>query len=511
MVSCTADEWDKHYNSPAANKSELNLYEYIESRQELSTFAKMLKKVGYDSILNSSQTFTVWAPNDSALLGVDTTDLTLVKNIVTNHIARFSFPTSGISNKMILMMDNKLIPFTKNGSSYTFGEKPIIKVESDIATSNGIVHMLSEYVPYKQNLWEFIKEANGVDSLKNYINSLTILMLDNSKSYHNGVFVDSVMMSTNYVFDNLAALNKEDSIYTAILPDNSAWTEAYNRIKLYYNTLNADGGVFVQRLLTKQTLVQDLFFRGKKTLPIVEDSLKSTGGNSFADPSRLFANSQLNEMSNGYSYVTDILKYPATESWFKTIKVEAESTQFGRSVLNFAPSAVASIGSGLDISNGNYLTLRSTTQAASAMLYANFPIPYTLSAKYNIYCVFVPTTIVSPTDVRPNKVRFYLTYMNSAGNQVNYANIDENNNVLSTAIPKRSAIFTTDGTQITKMLVAKDFVFPYCNLIYSNNLDISSSLTVALKVENATGVTGAETANFNRDLRIDCIILEPVQ
>lgn len=507
IVSCT-DDWDSHYYASAANKSKLNLYEYIESRKELSTFAKMLRKVGYDSILNTSQTFTVWAPTDSALLGVDTTNLILVKKIVMNHIARFSFPTSGISSKTILMLNNKLIPFALSLNGYTFGEKHIVKLDSDLATSNGIVHVLSNYVPYKMNFWEYISETAGLDSLKSYINSLTIPVLDNSKSYHNGVFTDSVMIYTNYVFDDLAALNIEDSIYTAILPDNAGWTEAYNRIKPYYNTLSKDGGATAQRLLTKRTLVQDLFFKGKKTLPIVEDSLKSTGGNTFANPNYLFENySRFDTLSNGFSYVTSHLMTKPSESWYKTIKVEAESSMFGRTEANYSPSSDASIGSGFDISNGSYLTLRSTTLGASAVLFANFPIPNTLSAKYNIYCVFVPTTIVTPTDMRPNKIKFYLTYMNSAEKQVTYANIDANNKVLSTTIAKGSATFTTDGTKITKMLVAKDFVFPFSNLVYNNIL----GLTVALKVENATGVTSSETTNFNRDLRIDCIILEPVQ
>jgi len=59
--------------------------------------------------------------------------------------------------------------------------------------------------------------------------------------------------------------------------------------------------------------------------------------------------------------------------------------------------------------------------------------------------------------------------------------------------------------------VISGFQFPYCNLV--NRLDYISSLlsTVTLKVQNA-GTTANETAKkVNRTLRIDCIILEPVQ
>lgn len=132
-------------------------------------------------------------------------------------------------------------------------------------------------------------------------------------------------------------------------------------------------------------------------------------------------------------------------------------------------------------------------------------IPNTLAAKYNIYCVFVPASITSPTDGRPNKVKFYLSYVDATGKQITNAAIDINNNV--TTPTKAAATFTTKPFLVDRMLVAKDVVFPYSNLYY----DSKSITTVALKVENAAGVTALDLANFNRNLLIDCIILEPVQ
>jgi len=511
-ISCS-DDWDKHYSAQAANKSNLNLYAYIQSDTTLTTFTKMLKSTGYDNILNKSQTYTVWAPTNAALANVNLSDTALVRKIVNNHITRFSYTTSGIISKTILMLDNKLLVFAKGASpsGYTFGGKPI--VTSDLATANGIIHILSEYAPYQTNFWEYISQTNGLDSLKAYINSLNHLVIDNSKSFQNGVFVDSVMKNSNVLFERLAALNVEDSVYTAILPNNAAWTEAYSRIKPYYNMLNKDGGAAEQRTYTETTLVNDLFFRGNKTLPISVDTLKSTGGNAFGNPNRLFANSQAITMSNGIGYVTSLLKSTSVETWFKPISVEAENSLYGRTVQNYTPSVVSSIGTGYNVSNGNYLSLLPTTSGSTAILSAKFPIPGTLSAKYNIYCVFVPTTIVDTTDKRPYKVRFYLSYVNSAGIQVTDANIDANNNVLLTTRPVSGAgtgaTFITDGTT-NPMLVANGFVFPYSNVVFDPNSAISKSITVFLKVENAAGVSSSEMTNYNRNLRIDRIILVPV-
>jgi len=503
-VSCK-EEWENHYYAKAANKSELNIYEYIQSRAELSTFSQMLKNTGYNVILAESQTYTVWAPNNTALEGVDLNDSALVNRIVKNHITRFSCTTFGIGSKSqtILMLNNKLLPFAKNNVGYTFGGKAIVL--SDIATANGIVHILGEYVPYKMNLWEFISKTDGLDSLKTFINSLTKLELDVEKSFQDDIFVDSIKKETNIVFDRLAALNTEDSIYTAILPDNNAWSEAYSRIFPFYKTQVKDGGIAKQVEKTKLTLISDLFFKGRKTLPIAEDSLESTGGTNFANPDRLFSNAQLTEMSNGLGFVTGQLKNTAVESWYKEIRIEAEWTWYGRATSNYAASQISSIGTGYKVSGGNYISLVPTTSSNISKVFVTFPIPGSLSAKYNIYCVFVPGNIVDVTDTKPNKVKFYLSYINNAGVQVKDAAIDINNTVLTpTATP---AIFTTDPTMIHKMLVAKDFEFAFCNSDY-NPADPTKPITVSLKVENAVRTT--ETT-FNRTMRIDCIILEPVQ
>lgn len=507
VVSCTND-WDKHYYAEPVNKSTLNLYQYIQAQTELSTFTKMLKITGYDTILNKSQTFTVWAPTDQALLNVDLTDTALVIKIVKNHITRFSYPTSGIISKSILMLDNKLIVFAKGPGGYTFGGKTV--VQADVATKNGIIYVLSDYAPYRMNIWEFLNKTDGIDSVRDYINSLTIIQLDTAASYKDGYFVSNVYKSTNKALTYLGKFNTEDSIYTAILPDNAAWSEAYNRILPFYKALVKDGGVQAQITNTKWTLIQDLFFRGVKSLPIASDSIYSTYGHGFSNPNRLFAGAQVTEMSNGLSYVTSQLKNSATDSWFKEIRIEGEDALNGRTTLNYNATSVTSIGTGFNISKGYYVRLDPTTSSSISKLNVQFPISNTLSAKYDIYCVFVPTSIVDPTDIKPNKVRFYLSYVNSLGVQVTNATVDINHAV---QLPtKVSAIFTTTPTsQPEEMLVVSGFQFPYCNLVKQPDYISGLLPTVSLKVENAAGVTSAELANFNRTLRIDCIILKPVQ
>ena len=50
-------DWDDHYDANGNNilGSDATLWEQINSRQELSNFATLLKKVGYDQALNTNR------------------------------------------------------------------------------------------------------------------------------------------------------------------------------------------------------------------------------------------------------------------------------------------------------------------------------------------------------------------------------------------------------------------------------------------------------------------------
>jgi len=76
-------------------------------------------------------------------------------------------------------------------------------------------------------------------------------------------------------------------------------------------------------------------------------------------------------------------------------------------------------------------------------------------------------------------------------------------------IPKTGGnIFTTTTfTQPQKMFITQ-FDFSYCNIIDPSTFK-SSDITVKVWVENAANTS--ETVKYNRDMNIDCIILEPVQ
>ena len=512
FTSCT-DVWDSHYNSSSMlNKSKLNLYQYMKTQPELTIFSQMVKIADYDSILSKPQTYTVWAPVDTTLQSINLTDTAYVTEIVKNHISRFSYPTSGISTKIIYMLDKKFISFGQSSSGYSFGGKTLLANKSNFAASNGILHMIVGYVPYLTNIWEFIGSAPGLDSLRAYLYSQSLYQFDPKASVeigtnsHGQSVYDSVITFSNPVLEKIGYLHVEDSTYTALLPNNTAWIKAYNQIKSNYKMLGA-GGPAQQRLNTQWAIVKNLIFRGLVAPPYSSDSLMSSTGSIFHQPAYLFDQAKKNVLSNGLVWVTDSIRFKAAESYQQKIQIEAENSSYGRSFLYANLYVRSSLGTAFSslVSANKYLVVEPTTVSNTTQNYATFPIPNTLSGKYKVYCVFAPSCIVNPTDARQYKVKFYFSYLDASGKQITDATINASNVIVPT-VGTISAIFTSNVSQMTKMYVTQ-ITFPYCNLYDANST--LASITTKLRVENAVKIT--ETVKYDRTMRIDYLVLEPVQ
>jgi len=508
FTSCN-DVWLNHYDNNTDITSKLNTYDYIKTQPDLSTFTNMLKVAGYDTILNKTQTYTVWAPVNSGLTDIDLKDTFLVTNIVKNHISRFSYPTSGITTKPIFMLAKKYLTFKKTDAGYSFGGRNLL--QANTSTLNGILHKVDGYVPYVSNIWEFIGRTPGLDSLRSYLYSQNTIFFDQAHSVEigtnslNQAVYDSVIIFSNPILDKIGQLQLEDSTFAAILPSNNAWNKVYNQIKGNYNTLLKDGGIAIQRLNTQYAIVRNLVFKFKSLVPepTSYDSLITTTGTVFRPSSYLFDGATKHVLSNGFAYVTDSLMFNAANSWQQPIRVEAENSSYGRTYLYSNIYIRSSLGSTYNVSQSRYLVCEPTTVSKTTQNSVTFAIPNTLSGNYKISCVFVPSSILTESDIRQYKVRFSLSYINSAGKQITDAAITSNNTV-NTSLGAIPATFKTDASAITKMFVTQ-ISFPYCN-IYTTKSALSD-ITVKLKVENAALIT--ETVNFDRIFRVDHIILEP--
>lgn len=489
-TACT-EKWSEHYDPGSFNLPDKTLTGHIRENPGLSTFSGMLNISGYDQLLDASQSFTVWAPNNAALAGLDTTNTDLVLDIVRNHIARSRYTTSGVDQQAIRMLNGKFIHFSREAAGYTFGNSNVLEVNTPAV--NGLLHVIDGYAPYQNNLWEFIGKEEALDSLRTYLYGQSKNIFDPVNSVEIGVnedgqaVYDTVFIFSNPVLDVIGAIDDEDSIYTAIIPDNTAWIEAYGRIEPYFNFPDDAGGRERQREESQFTLVQDMLFEGIVAAPSNLDSLVSTTGTVFDNPGSLFSNTEQVPLSNGLAHVTSRMPYSDTDSWFREIRVEAEDPE-GRINVNSNIFPRSSYGSGLDVSENSYILVDPTSADPSV----EFPIPNTLSAKYNIYCVFVPPSIVNPLDFTPTKARFVLTYIRRTSGSTFVSRITPEDNA-------------TLPFGMTKMLVTQ-FDFEFANVI----TDEFDRIAVKLEVINDVTAVEEQSGEFSRTMRIDCIILEPV-
>jgi len=467
------------------------VYNDLKSNSELTRFAQMIQIAGYEKQLDN---VTIWAPINSALNQINLSDVELVKKIVMNNISKSKTSTWFDGDSIqVTMINNKSYVLKKTSTAYTLDRNTILT--PNLYSANSVIHVLNNYVTYKMNIWEYITQGNGHDLMKTYVNSHSKTTTDLSTGKE---------VQTNDLLDQIPNINIENNLYSAIIPSDDAWKDAYTKLYPYCAAAN-DSLTNSHDEATKFAIIHNNFFVGKLNISTTDSVFTATSGFELKKPAVVLEGAQIQELTNGNCFNVNQLKMYNPEYWNKEIRIEAEKYDINRTTSNYAISTVSANGTGFDVSRGYYISLSPTSSSSIAKLNINFPIPNTLSAKYNVYCVFVPTSIVDTTDLRPSKVKFYLSYIG-----VNGVKVINNAVSVSHVLTKpnaAAAIFTTYPTTSTKMLVLKDFQFPFSNLI----LNEKTPVTVVLKVENASGVSPIELANFNRTLRIDCIILEPVQ
>ncbi len=511
FTACESEKWNEHYSVDPSIVSDKNLWETIKENPDFSIFAWAVKKTGYDQMLASSQMFTIWIPDNQAAAMIDTTETDvdkdmLLKEFVQNHITRFSYPASGTKDVRILLLNKKIMTFKPVDNDFYIGE---IKLkQKNILTSNGVIHVIEDQIPFFNNVWEFLSKGIELDSVRNYLFSFNEIYFDAEKSIPGDVnemgetvYLDSVIYNYNVMFWRLGAMNNEDSTYSVLLPTNMAWERSYNSIKNFYNYyyLSEDTKITADTLQRKNTLyalTKDLVF-SHTWQNMNNDTLISTNKNKFYKP---FEQSALAfPASNGKVYMVNELNIKPWESWHKEILIEAErSTGRTNTWSNLYERSYNDIE--YLISNKKFIEVSATTASVNPTV--TFEVRNTLSGAlnpdstikqggaYNIYCVMVPQKVKTLTP-KPNKLTFTLTYQSNDRGKI--VNVNYTNN---------SAGYVTDPEKVTKVLVASKVTFPYSEY----GLE---STNVKFKVNS--NVTAKETSVYTRELLIDCIIFEPVR
>lgn len=507
ISSCT--DWSDHFEDNGVTGSNTTLWEEIQSRPELSDFAKVLENTkvfrmhkktaaSYAEVLNGGQSFTVIAPVNGTfdckdlLEQVETNagDSAVEHFFIKNHIART--PHSAIESTF-RMLNNKKVDMTSNSIwGVPFAEK-------NIRNKNGILHIVSEELPYNKTIYEVLTLDTVYSQVGNVLKRYNEDIFNENASVQIGlvdgvpVYADSVITEYNKMLNAIGLLNEEDSTYHVAVPTNKGWNDAWKVAATYFNfSPTLDKRDSLQNYWTTRALLDDAIF-SKTIQSNMEDSVKSIWYDKNHPEYHVFykpfstdglfgkANSDI-VCSNGHLYSYDEWPFTPSQTYFRKIELEGEYSWYIINQNNISTMNTITLVAD-SISKGAFLDI---AQTGSNNWTATFKLDNTLSGKYDICVVIQPKTVTDPTNTKTKPTRFKaaINYIEANGEQVT----------------KDLGTFDASKNRTDTIVVGQDILLPVCN--YDQNND-KVSLTLQ------SNVTQKQVSAYDRRMYLDCIILKP--
>ena len=527
-VGGCSDEWDTHYDASSVDGG--TLWQAISTDGSLKNFARVLQATGYDVLLDGSQTYTVFAPTDVALTvvqadsliaeykkqeraGTRTSDNTVVRQFLQNHIALFRHPVSSLTADSIKLMNSKYALLTEKTLAGTALKS------TNALYNNGLLFTLDSQLAYFPNVFEYLGHDSELDSVYQFLNSYSVYEFNDAKSVPGGIvdgmtiYLDSVSELRNSFLSKYGLINSEDSTYWMLCPTNSEWkrlVEEYTPFfnypgsvskrdsMVYANTRQAIiGGAFFSRTLNPDVAFQDSAVSTQATSAYVRQVLEQSDSyyiyfKPFA-PGGIFYDTQDIVCSNGHVRKTNHWTVSPYDTFAQTVKVEAEDILYQDTIINaIDPLIVREVTSDNPfyghVSANTFVEVAPNT--ATAQVTVTYRLPNMLSdMPYDIYGVFVPATAYDPFETveitKPNIVRTTLYYSDQNGKE---AQRRFNKNIYN------------DPAKVDTVLLAEKYSFPTCSYGLSD---------ATAKISIRSNVGTQQTATNSLTLRIDCFIIKP--
>ena len=545
-VSCTDfDDYNESYTS-GSPESKLTLWENIQSNGNLTQFAELVKKSGFDKELGSSHYYTVWAPLDGTFADdysfySQTDSETLLYKFVKSHIANYGHTASGTLSEKVHALNDKSFSFWGDGS-YTYDEKELQDV--NLPNINGVLHTINGSAEFLPNIYEYIFEAEGSDSVKNYFKKYEIETLNLSKSVEGAIvdgvqtYLDSVIDKSNNMTNRLRAyVAREDSNYTMILPSDDAYDAAYKRIKKYFNygastryanlsseydksekTYSVDAE-YLGDSLTRYVIARSLFFNNNSTSNLwmqgrfnprwPVDTIVTTAGSYYSNgPEVIDLVADSVRMSNGRVWLVDTLAQHSWENWCPEITISATRSATRATYQDCTPVTVRVTENELntdkigknekgEYEGFTYMDCLVENDKVAPKLY--FYVPGVLSTAYNVYVVTVPANIKLGSTETPKQYKLEVDmYYSSADGK-------------SMLVKEFGKNLVTDSTKVDTLFVGSvDFPIAYQNIPIEGNNDVYPYIFIRSRRSTLFNSNG-EWDLFDNRLRIASVILRPVE
>jgi hypothetical protein len=217
LLGCS-DYWDKHYNLQPETVNQ-NMWEALQNDKDLSLFVQYIKEFKFDTLFDSNDTYTLFAPVNAAFTRMIPNG-SITQTVLEYHIVTHFIQSVNIQGKQKLQtLSEKFALFEKSGSLESFdGIK--LDFESPLYL-NGKYYKMSEVALPKPNLYEYIALDNPI--LKKYIDSQDSIILDKEKSRPLGfdkdgnTIYDTVSVTINKFEVKYFPISEEFRFYTATI------------------------------------------------------------------------------------------------------------------------------------------------------------------------------------------------------------------------------------------------------------------------------------------------------
>ncbi|MVN22707.1 fasciclin domain-containing protein [Mucilaginibacter arboris] len=382
-------QWDKHDSITDAQLGK-NLMDQINQNPNLSTFSGYLVKTGYDKVISSSKTFTVWAPTNTAMQSVDATilnDTAKLKQFVGNHLSNQSYLTNVPQPSVrVQTLNGKFATFT----STTFEEANITQANQYVG--NGILHIIDKAIIPKLNIWEYVNSLTTTGlKQKAYLQALNYTYTDTSKATQTGVDPTTGkpvlkpgtgVISANTYLKTVLDVSDESKQYTFIVLADAAYDSERSKVTKYFTTTGSyNTSLDSTTYLSARNVVKDLAFNTLITPALLTDTLLSV--NNVKVPFNKSAILSTYTASNGIVYVMSSVNFRVKDK-ITPIYIQGEN-----------PAGFATTDKRANIlyrirkdPNGNIfndiLVAGSSAGSLPASYYARYNVPNVYAATYTV-------------------------------------------------------------------------------------------------------------------------------
>lgn len=387
LFSSCEKKWDDHNEIKDKILAE-NLMEQINKDPNLSKFSEYLVKTGYDKVVASTRTFTVWAPTNQALQTLDpeviNTDEKLVL-FVGNHIASESFLTKAPKDSFLRIK-------TLNGKNVTFTSTSVdgsSLAAKDMYVGNGILHTISTAITPKVSAWQYLMASSTLQ--KTELQSLTYNLFDPTLAEEVGIdpstgkpiYKEGTGVIQVNRFLRRSDISNEDSLFTYIVLTDQAFQAERAKLTKYYTLGRQDS----TDSLTNFNVIKDLAFKGI----LNADNFPATAY-SDRDSVKFHLNKsaivETHPVSNGIVYVMNSINYDLTGAnntydpytKLKPILIQAESANNSTDFLSVKTNTRPVRRS----PDGKIYTQLQVENHGTASYWARYRIPVANSIKYKV-------------------------------------------------------------------------------------------------------------------------------